>query len=265
METEGMGQSRSAATASSRAAPGKFTVAGLAFFLDVDGTLLEIAPTPDQVVAGAELLSLLRHLHVRSSGAVAFVSGRSIVTLDAIFQPLQLPAAGLHGFERRNAAGAFFRRPLPDGVLLFRARAALQALIQRYPELLLEDKRFSLALHYRQVPELEVQLVAEVSAIVESLGPQFELQRGRCVVEIRPAAANKAAAIAQFMQEPPFAGRRPVCLGDDLTDECAFEWINAAGGVSVAVGVERDSQAQAHLHSVAAARLWLRELVERSS
>jgi trehalose 6-phosphate phosphatase len=235
---------------------------GLAFFLDVDGTLLEIAPTPDEVVVGAELVSLLRALVVHSDGAVAFVSGRSIATLDQLFQPLLLPAAGLHGFERRNAAGAYLRRPLPSGVLLFKAREALRQLVDRIPDLLLEDKRFSLALHYRKVPHLEQLLIAEVAEIAERLAPELELQRGRCVVEIRPAAANKALAIADFMQEPPFRGRRPLCLGDDFTDECAFEWVNSVGGVSVAVGVARESAAQAHLHSVSAARMWLRRLIE---
>jgi trehalose 6-phosphate phosphatase len=131
----------------------------------------------------------------------------------------------------------------------------------RYPDLLLEDKRFALALHFRKAPHLEPMLVGAVAEIAAGLGPEFELQRGRCVAEIRPARASKAGAIADFMEELPFRGRRPVCLGDDLTDECAFEWVNAAGGLSIAVGVQRASVAQAHLHSVAAARLWLRRLL----
>ena len=237
-------------------------VSELAFFLDVDGTLLEIAPTPDEVVVGAELLSLLRALLIRSEGAVAFVSGRSIAKLDELFQPLMLPAAGLHGFERRSATGGYLRRPLPASVQLFKAREALRHLADQFPDLLLEDKHFSLALHYRKAPHLESMLVAEVAEIAERLAPELELQRGRRVVEIRPSAANKAVAIAEFMQEPPFRGRRPLCLGDDFTDECAFEWVNSVGGLSVAVGVDRDSAAQAHLHSASAARVWLRRLVE---
>jgi trehalose 6-phosphate phosphatase len=234
----------------------------LAFFLDVDGTLIDIAPTPDEVVVGAQLLDLLRALRVRAGGAVAFVSGRSIATLDQLFHPLMLPAAGLHGFERRNADGAYLRLPLPSGVLLFKARQALRGLVDRFPDLLLENKRFALALHYRQAPHLEPLLLEAVADIASALKPDLELQRGRCVLEIRPAAANKGAAIAEFMRETPFCDRRPVCLGDDLTDECAFEWVNSAGGLSVAVGVDRDSAAQAHLHSVSAARMWLRRLVE---
>jgi trehalose 6-phosphate phosphatase len=235
--------------------------AELAFFLDVDGTLVEIAPTPDAVVIDAELVTMLRGLVIASQGAVALVSGRSISVLDEFFKPLILPCAGLHGFERRASNGTYLRKPLPPGDVLNEARERLANLIVRYPDVLLEDKRFSLALHFRKVPHLEPVLVAEVTAIAEELGPDFELQRGRCVAEIRPARASKAGAIADFMQELPFRGRRPLCLGDDLTDECAFEWVNAVGGLSIGVGVERESHAQAHLHSVAAARLWLRRML----
>lgn len=235
----------------------------LAFFLDVDGTLLDIAPTPDAVVVDAGLLAMLRALLFASQGAVALVSGRSISVLDELFAPLILPCAGLHGFERRAANGTYVRKPLPHPELLSEARQQLAALVARVPALLLEDKRFSLALHFRKVPHLEPLLVSEVAALVDRLGPDFELQRGRCVAEIRPAQANKATALADFMQEYPFRGRRPLCLGDDLTDECAFEWVNAAGGLSIAVGVDRHSHARAHLPSVADARLWLRRCTRR--
>lgn len=233
----------------------------LAFFLDVDGTLLEIAPTPDAVVVDQELLAMLRALVFGSRGAVALVSGRAIGVLDDLFKPLLLPCAGLHGFERRSASGLYTRRPLPPGNLLNEAREALTRLVVQYPDLLLEDKRFSLALHFRQAPHLESLVTERVTTLAAALAPHFELQRGRCVLEIRPAQANKATAVAEFMQEEPFRGRRPLCLGDDLTDEYAFEWVNAAGGISIAVGTERDSHAKAHLHSVAAARLWLHRLV----
>ncbi|MBX5459928.1 MAG: trehalose-phosphatase [Steroidobacteraceae bacterium] len=234
-----------------------------AFFLDVDGTLLELAPSPDAVVVEPHLIDLLRALAVRAYGAVAFVSGRSIATLDALFQPLLLPAAGLHGFERRDASGTYRRHTLPPGEALGHARLKLRELAARNPGLLLEDKRFALALHYRQAPNLEPLVLGHVEDIAAHVGESLKIQRGRMVVELRPASASKATAIAEFMREPPFAGRRPVCLGDDLTDECAFEWVNAAGGVSIAVGVARDTAATAHLHSVAAARLWLSRIVEQ--
>jgi trehalose 6-phosphate phosphatase len=238
-------------------------LAKLAFFLDVDGTIVEIAPTPDEVVVDAELVDLLRALFLRTHGALAFVSGRSITTLDRLFQPLMLPVAGLHGFERRNAGGVYCRRPLPPGELLSRAREVLRELCGRNPELLLEDKRFALALHYRQAPQLESEVLSVVSRLAAELGSAFALQRGRCVAELRPTDASKAAAIAAFMEEAPFRGRRPVCLGDDLTDESAFDWVNRAGGLSVAVGVTHDSVATAHLRSVESARLWMRRLLDQ--
>jgi trehalose 6-phosphate phosphatase len=235
--------------------------AEVAFFLDVDGTLLELAPVPAEVAVEPELITLLRQLHARSGGAVAFVSGRSIGSLDQMFAPLMLPAAGLHGFERRNAAGGYIRRRLPSGLQLFEARVALQQLLLLHPQLQLEDKRFSLALHYRRAPELESIAVATIKAIQKAAGPEFELERGRSVVEIRPASASKARAIAEFMQEPPFRGRRPLCLGDDLADRSVFEWINEAGGLSLAVGAESESVARVHFGTVNAARMWLHRLI----
>jgi trehalose 6-phosphate phosphatase len=235
-----------------------------AFFLDVDGTLLELADTPDTVVVEADLIELLRVLSLRSRGAVAFVSGRSIVTLDSLFHPLLLPAAGLHGFERRDAGGAYCRHTLPPGQALGVARDFMQELVRRNPGLLLEDKRFALALHYRHAPRLERAVVSEIESIARAIGPALEIQHGRMVIELRPASANKGTAIAEFMREPPFFGRRPVCLGDDLTDECAFEWVNSVGGISIAVGVTRHTVAAAHLRSVRAARMWLARLLEQA-
>jgi trehalose 6-phosphate phosphatase len=243
----------------------RIRAADLAVFLDVDGTLLEIAPSPEEVVIEPDLIDLLRALVLQTDGALALVSGRSIETLDRLFHPLMLPAAGLHGFERRTAGGTYCRRSLPPGELLFRARSALQALLTRHPDLLLEDKQFALAVHYRKVPELEPVVLAEVAQIEQDLTPAFEIQRGRCVVELRPADANKAMAVEAFMQEPPFQGKRPLYLGDDLTDECAFRWVNDASGFSVAVGVVRETAATTHLPSVQAARQWLRGLVALSS
>jgi trehalose 6-phosphate phosphatase len=260
MALQGPGPARSAPPSG-----GSVSLPEIALFLDVDGTLLEIAPTPDEVVVGEDLIVLLRALSLRSNGAVAFVSGRSIATLDSLFQPLLLPTAGLHGFERRSASGAYMRKPLPSGLRLFKARETLRSLADREPGLLLEDKRFSLALHYRKAPHLEPRIVEEVTDLVARLGSEFELLRGRRVVEIRPAVAHKAAAIAEFMDEPPFHGRRPVFLGDDVTDECAFELVNRLGGLSLGVGVTRESSAQAHLPTVNAARMWLRRLLERRS
>lgn len=233
----------------------------LAFFLDVDGTLLELASRPDAVIVDWQTRELLRALIRASDGAVAFVSGRNIITLDQLFHPMQLPSAGLHGFERRNAAGEYFRCSASDDPALDEARAQMRALAERFPGALLEDKQIALALHYRQVPALETRLLQAMDDIARPLHASFEIQRGRLVIELRPRGSTKADAVSAFMQEVPFRGRKPVFLGDDLTDECAFDWVNTAGGFSVAVGVERDSVARAHLPSVPAAREWLSSFV----
>ena len=232
-----------------------------AFFLDLDGTLLELAPHPDAVRAEPRLLGLLRALTQRSGGALALVSGRSIATLDTVLQPLKLPASGLHGFERRNAAGTVVQRELPDRRSLAHARRFLQALIAKEPRLLLEDKGVALALHYRQAPQLESEVVDAVTAMAAGLSGSLRLQRGRMVIELAPAAVSKATAIAEFMREEPFNGRLVLYAGDDLTDEPAFEWVNAAGGISVAVDVTPPTNARTRLGSVAEARSWLRGLL----
>jgi trehalose 6-phosphate phosphatase len=125
----------------------------------------------------------------------------------------------------------------------------------------LEDKDFAFALHYRRAPHLEETIVSAVTLITTLLGGALRMQRGHRVVELVPRGASKAAAVAAFMCAPPFNGRRPVCVGDDLTDEPAFAWVNSAGGLSVAVNVTRPTAATTHLRSVRETRAWLQGLV----
>ncbi len=232
-----------------------------ALFLDVDGTLLEIASRPDAVVVEPELIELLRRLSLRNEGAVALVSGRSICDLDQLFGELRLPVAGLHGFERRDAQGVFRRGRLPAPCILARVRRLMIQVAGTYPGALIEDKSHALALHYRQVPEHEDRILGDVQAIARLAADDLELQRGRMVIELRPRGASKAAAVLQFMLEAPFQGRFPVCFGDDLTDESAFVAVNAMGGVSIAVNVELKSAALIRLGSVAETRAWLHHLL----
>jgi len=133
----------------------------------------------------------------------------------------------------------------------------------RNPGLLVEDKRFSVALHYRQAPELENEIIADVTAIARRAGPEFSIQRGRMVIELLPRGVSKATAVAEFMDELPFFGRTPVYIGDDLTDESAFRCVNEQGGLSVAVNVSRETAAVMHLASVADTRAWLNNLLLR--
>ncbi len=240
-------------------------LAAAALFLDIDGTLLEIAPTPSSVRVDPGLNELVRALLLATEGAVALVSGRSIAEIDALFLPLVLPAAGLHGFERRSAAGSYECRRAPPVPALENARRAMFDLAARHPGLLLEDKSFALALHYRRAPQLESAVVSAMTQIAATVRPEFELQMGKMVAELRPAGATKGRAVAEFMEEQPFRGRHPVYIGDDLTDESAFEWINGVGGLSIAVGVIGATAAQERLPEVRAVRQWLTHLCEASS
>jgi trehalose 6-phosphate phosphatase len=243
--------------------PSALPVEKCAFFLDLDGTLLKFATRPDAVSVDTELRELLEQLRLRSGGALALVSGRSIATLDSLLAPLTLPAAGLHGFERRNAAGVLSTHQLPDRHMLDDARRQMEQWVRTHPRLVLEDKGAALALHYRRVPKLESAVVNAVIAIGARVrGSGLQVQRGHMVVELTPAGVSKASAVAAFMAEAPFAGRRPLCAGDDLTDEPAFEWVNAAGGVSVAVNATRPTAARTQLNSVDEVRTWLRALLE---
>ncbi|HWG30809.1 MAG TPA: trehalose-phosphatase [Steroidobacteraceae bacterium] len=228
-----------------------------ALFVDVDGTLLEIAPTPHAVRVEPELTALLRSLLLATSGALALVSGRSIAELDALFLPLTLPAAGLHGFERRGASGSYECRRLPPAPALEQARRALLELADQHPGLLVEDKRFSLAMHYRRAPHLGSVVVRAMTDIAAGVRPEFELQMGKMVAELRPAGSTKGAAVAEFMTEHPYRGRLPIYIGDDLTDESAFEWVNGVGGLSIAVNVSGATAARERLPDVTAVRAWL--------
>jgi trehalose 6-phosphate phosphatase len=226
-----------------------------AFFLDVDGTLLDIAEAPDRVVVSDHVLTLLADLSVASGHALALVSGRSITDLDRLFSPIVLPVAGLHGAERRDAAGQLHRSTVNGR--LETARAALAAFSGAHPGTLLEDKGVALALHFRGAPQAEHGARAARAGLLPALAPDFVLQEGKCVLEIKPAGASKSRAIAEFMAEAPFAGRQPVFIGDDITDEDGFRAVNSLGGLSILVGERNGSAATHRLASVEDVLRWL--------
>lgn len=204
-------------------------------FLDVDGTLLDIAATPDGVRVDLPLRELLDATRRSLDGAVALISGRSLAQLDALFAPVRWIAAGQHGLERRDATGHVHRARLDDSALAD-ARLAMAAAAAEAPGAVLEDKGLAFALHYRLAPAFEQQLRRRVGTIARQLGDAFHVQEGRRVLELKPAAATKADAIREFMAEPPFSGRRPMVVGDDLTDLDGFAAVERLGGLSVAVG-----------------------------
>lgn len=247
------------------APPPHLMLARHALFLDLDGTLVDFAPRPQAVRADPALLALLHALGERTAGALALVSGRSIASLDAVTAPVRLPASGLHGFERRDGSGAVQRHGAPPASGLDTIRELMRAWVGTHPQLLLEDKGVALALHYRGAPELG-GLVERAVASLPGLGAAgLRIQHGHMVAEVVPASVNKGSALAEFMREPPFQGRLPLYVGDDLTDEPAFRWVNLAGGLSVVVNPRRPSAATAALPGVAAVRSWLSGLLEASS
>jgi len=228
-----------------------------ALFLDVDGTLLDIAPSPDLVVVDEPLLALLTALRTATDGALALISGRSIATLDRIFRPLKLDCAGVHGAELRH--GGHYRRlmagspPLRDLVAHH-----LAPLTKRWPEILIEDKSVALALHFRLAqPDAALAIEHCVTDMLDQLGPAWRRQQGAKVIEIVPAAADKGMAIEHLMALPPFLGRQPVFAGDDLTDESGFAFVRARHGHGILVGPPRPTAARYALSSPTALRRWL--------
>ncbi|KGM56577.1 hypothetical protein N799_03225 [Lysobacter arseniciresistens ZS79] len=225
-----------------------------ALFLDVDGTLLEFADTPTGVRVPPGLVDVLAALQQHLSGALALVSGRRLAQLDALFAPLRLPAAGLHGLERRHA-DHHVDPPTPPTLLAILHRKA-ELLAMQYPGALVEDKASTLALHWRGNPAAEQPLRELADAALPWLH-DYRLQAGDGVVELRPVGTDKGDAIAALLGEAPFAGRVPVFTGDDLTDEHGFEVVEQRGGIAVLVGDRRPSLARHRLADPAAVLRWL--------
>jgi trehalose 6-phosphate phosphatase len=228
----------------------------LALLLDVDGTLLDIAPTPREVFVPHSLREALAWLWDRTDGAVAFVSGRPIGELDLLFTPLQLPAVGGHGAEIRAIAGAAPEAPrIPqlDSTL----KRKLAAIAEEGPGIIVEDKGYSLALHYRLAPEKENTVRAAAAAICASLAEQpIELLPGKLMIEIKQAGFSKSSGVRELMSCRPFSGRRPIFIGDDVTDESVFAIMPDYQGVAVSVG-RKLPNVEYHFDAPADVRQWL--------
>ena len=227
-----------------------------ALFLDIDGTLLEIAPRPEDVRVPSDLPSLLRDLAAQRDGALALVSGRPLAEIDRLFEPWRGAAAGLHGGELRRPDGRLDRGPNPAAKALARLRSQLAALPAADPRLTLEDKGETLALHYRAAPECGPQ-IRRFAAAAARCEPQLRAICGKMVVEFQPRGIDKGRAIAAFMAELPFAGRPAMFVGDDATDEDGFAEICRCGGVAVQVGPPAPSVARYGLPDVPALHRWL--------
>ena len=226
-----------------------------ALFLDVDGTLLPIADTPDGVEKSDSVCRILSRLLARLDGAVALISGRTIDDLDHLFAPLKLPAAGLHGLEHRGADGRI--RVLGEAEALDHLRTPLADLAAAHEGLVMEDKGPTLALHYRLAPDQESRIKERVEALVAASPGDRPLVHGKIVVAIKQCHADKGSAVRAFMEEAPFRGRTPVFLGDDVTDEDGFAAVNFVGGVSISVGVAETTVARYQLADVEQVCTWL--------
>ncbi|WP_338567342.1 trehalose-phosphatase [Erwinia sp. E_sp_B01_3] len=227
-----------------------------AFFFDVDGTLAAIQSRPDEVFIPEQVIANLDRLSQLSQGAVALVSGRPMAELDALASPLHFPLAGVHGAERRDAQNQIERLSLPDDVASSLA-ALLSEAMAKMPDTQLETKGMAFALHYRRAEHFQQEVLALAQSMTERF-PMLALQPGKCVVELKPKGVNKGAAIEAFMQQLPFAGRIPVFIGDDLTDEAGFNVINAMDGVAIKVG-EGETVAAHRLPDVPAVYHWLEQ------
>jgi trehalose 6-phosphate phosphatase len=228
-----------------------------ALFLDYDGTLVGLAPTPAEAVADQQLRGLLGALHGRLGGALAIVTGRPVADIDHFLAPLRLTVAGLHGLVRRRQDGTVTEAQLPPGILE-PVRTALHGFAAACPGTLVEDKRLSLALHYRQAPQVEPAAIVLAEELTRGSDGKLRLQRGKMVVELLPKGIDKGDAIQALLDESEFLSRTPVFVGDDVTDEAGFRRVNAMGGMSVRVG-DGPSEAMHRLPDVAALRGWLQQ------
>jgi trehalose 6-phosphate phosphatase len=232
-----------------------------AILLDIDGTILDMAPSPQQVTVPTGLRRTLSRLAVLTADAVALVSGRSLADIDRIFSPLRLAAIGGHGAEIRAVAGAAPR--LRVGPLSATLRRKLAGVAELAPGILVEDKGYSVALHYRQAPEKKDAVCALAETICADLPPGLiEILPGKRVVEIKPAGINKADAVCELMRRPPFAGRKPIFIGDDTTDMPVFGIIAKFGGLSFSVG-RIVADVDGHFDTPETVRAWLKRIAAR--
>ncbi len=224
-----------------------------ALFLDLDGTLAAIVAKPGDTIIDSRRNRLLALLGKRLDGRLAIVSGRTIAEVDRILEASVAAVAGVHGLERRTAAGAWLTtHPHPR---LAEVRAILEALAQTRDGLLVEDKGLSVALHYRGAPEAEASIRELGKELASHTG--LVVQQGSLVIELRTPGPDKGDAIEAFMSEPPFAGSQPLFFGDDLTDEHGFAVVERMGGTGILVGTPRQTEASRQIPNVESVLDWL--------
>jgi len=242
------------------------------FFFDLDGTLLDLAPTPDAVTVPGDLQLMLERLSAITEGALAIITGRPVAFVDRLFPGHDFTVAGLHGAQIRTAtpvgqASQQVHTANTRGTASFcYALRAARRLACGLTGVLFEDKGEAFALHYRLAPQHSAA-VQSIMAVARMLaGEGYTLQPGKLVVELRPAAGDKGSAVRALMRRPPFQSRRPVAAGDDLTDEAMFEAVNELGGLSLrisdTVAIDLQSRARVRLASPAILRHWIRTIIK---
>jgi len=225
----------------------------LALFLDFDGTLVDIAPTPGAIAVPAGLALSLQHLSKLLSGRLAIISGRSIADIQGHLGPLDLARAGSHGIERLHADGTSAgppAQPVPSEV-----SEALRDFALTRKGLGFERKTHGAALHFRERPELGEEAIAHATSVAENAG--MSVKHGSYVVEVVGVGADKSSAVRAFMASPPFRGAMPVFIGDDLTDEDGFRAVDEFGGFGIIVGDRKETCARYRLNEPASVRDWL--------
>ncbi len=230
-----------------------------ALLLDIDGTIVDIAPTPEAVCVPESLKANLSRVCDRVGGALALVSGRTLASVDTLFAPLSFAAVGCHGAEvRLSPGGQIHQRARPLGAAV---EAQFADIGKLDPRIRLEDKHYTFAIHYRRVPELENRIFGMVNSKLAALDGGLEIMCGKAVLEIKANSFNKGTGLRYLMQHEPFAGRRPIFFGDDTTDEDAFAQLPEFGGYGISVG-RRLPGASGFARSAGDVRHWLAELAE---
>lgn len=232
-----------------------------ALFLDLDGTLIDIAETPDAVRVPPDLATLISRLTETLDGAVAIITGRPVAEVDRFLAPLKPVAAGSHGAELRTVAGGEIERaagPVEPEIV-----DAVQALGRAHPGVIVEKKPSSIAIHYRLAPEAGSDIEAGLERILDSGPDHLILCPGRKVFEVVPRHISKGTALERLLGPAPFRGRRPIMIGDDVSDQSALDVATRLGGIGLRVAGEHFHRDAADFGGTAEVRAWLSGLVER--
>ena len=253
-----MSEERTPGAASAEDALPPLDLARDALILDIDGTMIDIAPTPESVIVPESLKLSLSRLQEKLNGALGVSSGRTIPSIDELFSPVKLVASGCHGAEIRLDPNSKFERLATP--MSAAEKAALAQIARIDSRLLTEDKIYTFAIHYRSAPELEDKLSGLVNQWVAGAGRDLEIIFGKKVIEIKPPGFNKGTGLQYMMRHPPFSGRRPIFLGDDTTDEDALAVLPEFGGLGISVGLRRLPGAALAVDSPGKVRRWLAQL-----